>query len=53
MKTAEQLLEERKPIEAQLAAWLKEWDALTSSRGWTTPNGGLRPIEEVLREARA
>lgn len=52
MKTAQQLLEERRPIEDQLAAWLKEWDGLSAEKGWTMPNGGLRPIEDVLREKR-
>jgi hypothetical protein len=49
VKTLEELLIERRPIEVQLAAWLKEWDALCAAKG-LEGSDCLRPIEKMLRE---
>jgi hypothetical protein len=46
-----ELMTERKPIEAALRAWMLKWIARERARGASgDPFLALRPIDEVVRE---
>lgn len=52
MKTLNELLAERRPIEDALFSWVEEWKAACEARGIPEPESHLRPIEEALRRLR-